>query len=144
AALPLGWPRFRPVEQMIQFGLSLLLLDAHASILGSSYQEEGAHLQTALQKGKHIGVAVCHMDPHLSLRRGAHLLHRSRPHLAFPWPLLSLSVALFAAIGLARSRLAHPGFLMQQSQHALPAASGRHCQHRMHEEAAMAAIANGP
>src|SRR5438105_3767406 len=52
AALPLGWPRFRPVEQMIQFGLGLLLLDPHASILGGSYQEEGAHLQTALQKGK--------------------------------------------------------------------------------------------
>src|SRR5205085_8293802 len=88
AALPLGWPGFRPVEQMIQ--------------------EEGAHLQTALQKGKHLGIAVCHMDPHLCLRRGAHLLHRSRPHLACPWSLLYLSAALFAALGLARTRLCHP------------------------------------
>src|SRR5437016_1870482 len=91
AALRLGWPGFRPVEQMIEFGLGLLLFSTHASILGGSYQEEGVHLPTALQKGKQIGVAVCHMDPYLSLRRGAHLLHRSRPHLAFPWPLLSLS-----------------------------------------------------
>src|SRR5207237_7955883 len=84
-----------------------------------------------------------HMAPHRCLRRGAYLLHRSRPLLAFPWPLLSLSAVLFAAIGLARSFLSHPGFLMQQPQHALPAACGHHGQHRVHEEAAMAAIANG-
>ncbi len=33
---------------------------------------------------------------------------------------------------------------MQQSEHALTAASGYHRQHRVHEEAALGAIANGP
>src|SRR2546430_2400667 len=121
-----------------------LLLTQDTSILGRSRQEEGSHLATALQKGNHIGITVCHLDRHPSRWRRTHLLHRSRPHLAFPWPLSSLSAALFAAIGLARSGVAHPGFLMQQSEHALTAASGDHRQHRMHEEAAMAAIANGP
>jgi hypothetical protein len=134
AAVRLGWPGCGPVEQMIQFGLGLLLLTENTSILGRSHQEGGSHLATTLQKGKHIGVAVCHMDPPLCRRRRTHLLHRSRPHLAFPWPLLSLSAALFATIGLAGSRLAHPGFSMQQSEHALMAASGDHRQHRMHDK----------
>jgi hypothetical protein len=104
------------------------MLTEDTPMLGRSHQEEGCHLATALQKGKHIGITLCHMDP----------------HLAFPWPLSSLSAALCAAIGLARSGVAHPGFLMQQSKDALMAASGDHRQHRMHEEAAMAAIANRP
>jgi hypothetical protein len=113
AAVGLGWPGFGPIEQMIQFGLGLLPFAKHTSILGGSDQEEGAHLPTALQEGKHIRVAIGHMDPHLSLRRRTHLLHRSRPHLTFPWPLCSLSAALLAAVVGARSRLAHPDFLMQ-------------------------------
>src|SRR5947208_12248654 len=127
---------------MIQFGLGWLPLANHASILSGSHQEEGAHLPTALQEGKHIRVAITHMDPHLCLRRGAHLLHGSRPHFTFPWPLLSLPAALLAPIGLAGSGLAHPGFLMQQSEHALALPSRNQCEHRMHEEAKMRAIAN--
>src|SRR5436309_1727622 len=51
AAVNLGRPGFGSVEQMIQFGLGLLLLTEDPSILGRSHQEEGAHLATALQKG---------------------------------------------------------------------------------------------
>src|SRR5438270_268003 len=91
---------------MIQFGLGLFLLTHDPSILGGAHQKEGAHLPTALQKGKHVGIAISHVDPHLARRRRPHLLHRSDPHLAFPWSLCSLVAALFAPIGFARSRLA--------------------------------------
>src|SRR5437588_2689403 len=52
AAMRLGWPGCGSVEQMIQLGFGLLLLTEDPSILGRAHQEEGAHLPTALQKGK--------------------------------------------------------------------------------------------
>src|SRR5947209_1328401 len=109
----LGRPGCGSVEQVLQFGFGLLCVDQHPSILGRSHQEERAHLQTALQKGIHIGIAVGHMTPRRSLWWGADLLRRSCPHLTFSWSLLPLSAALFAPIALLRSRLAHPGGLMQ-------------------------------
>src|SRR5205814_6322777 len=142
APVRLGGPGLGPIQQMIQFGFGLLLLAHHASILGGAHQEVGAHLPTAVQKGKHIRVAVGHMDPHLSLWWRAHPLDGSRPHITFPRPLAALAGALFAAISLAWSLLAHPGLLIEQSQYALTPAAGDHRQHGMHEEAAMAAIAN--
>src|SRR5579885_3464450 len=129
---------------MIQFRLRLLLFDPHPSILGCTDEEEGPHLQTALQKGKHIRIAVGHMNPHSCLWWAAHLLHRSCPDLAFPWSLVSLSAALFAALLVGCSGLAHPDLLMQDPKHPLALALGRERQHRMDEEAAMSAIADGP
>ena len=91
AASRLRRPRPGTVQQVIQVRLGLVLLDKHAAILGGSHHKEGSHLSAALQKGKHIGVTVSHMNPHLSARRWTHLLDGSCPDLAFTRPLAPLS-----------------------------------------------------
>ena len=121
----------------------LEFLDKHAAILGGSHHKEGSHLSAPLHKGKHIGVTVSHVNPHLSARRWTHLLDGSRPGLAFTRALSPLSTAPFASVALARGRHTHPGLLMHEPQDALAVLGGPHRQHTMNEKAAMAAIADG-